>query len=266
MLSDIFPIAGKTVLLTGATGYLGRAITQMLCVCGADLVILVRDKTRGEALLAEMDRVGGFVISMHVVDAYDIASFDRELRRIVHSEEVDVLINNAYDMSPSTGFNTPPNGHIGRGREVWLNAFDCMYWSAITTQQIGANMANHGGGNIINIGSMYSVQAPDPKLYEGVDFFNPVTYTTMKHAVLGLTRYTASFLGEHGVVCNALCPGAFPDPEKVEDDLFTTELCDKTALRRIGVPSDLMGPLLMLATTKYMTGQAVIVDGGWTIC
>ena len=101
---------------------------------------------------------------------------------------------------------------------------------------------------------------------------NPPTYGAAKAALLALTRYVAAFYGRDGVRCNALLPGAFPNPDPAafnspRDEEFIRRLADRTVLGRVGSVDDLKGPLIFLASdaSRYMTGQALVVDGGWTI-
>ena len=91
--------------------------------------------------------------------------------------------------------------------------------------------------------------------------------------LLALTRYTASFYGRHGVRANALVPGPFSNTEEAgpnavsPDDPFLDRLRERTCLGRVGEPSELVGPLIFLASdaSSYVTGHALVVDGGWTI-
>ena len=119
---------------------------------------------------------------------------------------------------------------------------------------------------------MYAVVAPDPKLYEGKDTFNPPSYGVAKAAILALTRYTASFCGKYNIRCNALVPGSFPNVNPAAynspaDEEFMQRLRDKTVLGRTGEVEDLHGALIFLASdaSSYMTGQTIAIDGGWTI-
>ena len=128
-------------------------------------------------------------------------------------------------------------------------------------------------GSIINISSMYGIVSPRPSLYEGTDFFNPPTYSVNKAGIIALTRYVASFWGEYGVRCNAVAPGPFPNVKgdsfnHVDSDApFLKRLKNNTALKRVGHPSDLRGALIYLASeaSSFMTGQVIVIDGGWTI-
>ena len=119
---------------------------------------------------------------------------------------------------------------------------------------------------------MYAVVAPDPRLYEGTDFLNPPGYSAAKAATLSFTRYVASFWGRYGIRANAILPGPFSNTEDVtansvdESDPFLDRLASRTSLGRRGRPDELAGALLFLASdaSSYVTGHALIVDGGWT--
>jgi gluconate 5-dehydrogenase len=133
-------------------------------------------------------------------------------------------------------------------------------------------MKEQGGGSIINISTMYALVAPRPALYAGTKFINPPGYSASKAALLSFTRYVASFWGTLGVRANAILPGPFSNTEDVganavaAEDPFLQRLKDYTCLGRIGKPIELAGALLFLASdaSSFMTGQSIVVDGGWT--
>jgi gluconate 5-dehydrogenase len=120
---------------------------------------------------------------------------------------------------------------------------------------------------------MYALVAPNPALYEGTDLLNPPGYSASKAALLSFTRYIAAFWGGYGIRANAILPGPFSNLEDSgsnsvsKDDPFLDRLKGRTCLGRIGHPTELVGCLLYLASdaSTYMTGQALVVDGGWTI-
>jgi len=134
-------------------------------------------------------------------------------------------------------------------------------------------MKARGRGNIINISTMYAVVAPHPGLYEGTSFLNPPGYSAAKAAMLALTRYVASFWGPFGIRSNAILPGAFSNTSGEgtnpvpANDPFLQRLRMRTCLGRTGAPEELAGALLFLASdaSSYVTGHALVVDGGWTV-
>lgn len=273
-LKRIFNIAGRTILITGASGYFGGYMAKTFLEVGAKVILLGRSKkllTQIETCRREFgeDSACGFQ-----ADFYKRSEFVSLLRKMAKTFEIDVLINNAYDFSKKTGFNTPKGRLENLTYDQWRSAFDGgIYWPALTTQIIGAQFKRKKKGIIINMGSMYGVVSPDPKLYKGMKFFNPPTYTVNKAAIIALTRYTASFWGQHGIRCNAILPGPFPNVESngpnsvTSNKFFLDRLKDNTVIGRVGHPNDLMGILIYLAcdASSFMTGQAIIIDGGWTI-
>lgn len=253
-LEDVFPVKGKTVLITGAAGWLGRRMAKVFAGCGANLILFSRSKGVID-LAKEIEVVYGVNADPFAVDCHTHA-FSQFL---MTTRDVDVLINNAWDLTEATGFGRkgPPC------YDEWYRAFQCLHWVVQATETIGDRMKGHGGA-IINVASMYAMVAPDPKLYEGTAYMNPPTYSAMKAGLLAYTRYCASFMGFAGVRVNALCPGAIPNEDVPHE--FRQRLAGRTCLGRVGVPEDLDQALLFLATAPYVTGQAIVVDGGWTVC
>lgn len=274
-LCQIFDIAGRTVVLTGAAGFFGRHMATTLLEVGANVVLMSRSDKLDAQAKGYCDRFGAERAVAKQVDFYDRDALSGALEEIVASHQVDVLINNACDMSPRTGFNVPQGCLADAPYEQWLASMESgLYWAAAATRIIGEQLCDRGEGSIINVSSMYGLVAPNPTLYEGTDFLNPPFYSVAKAGLIGLTRYTASFWGPKGVRCNALVPGPFPNVEhesdnsvKPDDNAFLKRLVERTALRRVGKADELGGALIFLASgaSSYVTGQTIVVDGGWTI-
>ena len=273
--AEVFSLRGKTVLLTGASGFLGRAMTTALLDNGATVLALGGSERVAAQAPALNRRYGAGRVHAYRVDLYDIPAVEETLRRIgAEHPVVDVIVNNAHELGPRTGFNVP-EGHLEDATfDGWMrNLTGGVYWAALTTQRIGAGMKTRGAGSIVNISTMYAVVAPSPQLYEGTNFINPPGYSASKAALLAFTRYTASFWGPYGVRANAILPGPFSNTEETSEnavapgDPFLEKLKARTVLGRIGNPRELVGALLYLASdaSTFTTGQALIVDGGWTI-
>jgi NAD(P)-dependent dehydrogenase (short-subunit alcohol dehydrogenase family) len=275
MSSNLFSLDGKTAIITGASGFLGRTFVQALLTNGARIVAL----GRSARLLKEAEEwereFGKEKVAHFQVDMYDIAALGRVLDEIAHEEKtIDVLINNAHELGPGTGFNVPEGSLDAATMEMWMrNLTGGVYWAALTTQKLGTRMKQQHSGSIINISTMYALVAPRPQLYADTAFINPPGYSASKAALLSFTRYVASFWGPHGIRANAILPGPFSNTEDVggansvdQDNPFMDRLRNFTCLGRIGQPHELVGALLFLASeaSSYMTGQALVVDGGWT--
>jgi len=273
--AQLFSLEGKTAVLTGATGYLGRTMARALLANGARVLALGRSDRLRELERQWRDEFGSDRAAAFQIDMYDLPALAEMLDSIVASEKsVDILINNAHELGAATGFNVAGGSLENASIEHWQrNLTGGVYWPEMTIQKIGAAMKSRGRGSIINISTMYAVVAPSPALYEGTNFINPPGYSAAKAALLALTRYTASFWGRHGVRCNAILPGPFSNTEDTgqnsvkQNDFFLDRLKARTCLGRIGHPDELVGPLLFLASdaSSYVTGHALMVEGGWTI-
>lgn len=273
-LRQIFNIADKRVLITGASGFFGRYISRTFLEAEAKVILLSRSAMLSEQIKEYRRKFGKNAAFGLQVDFYRRKELEDTLKKVAKNFDIDVVINNAYDLSKKTGFNTPSGYLESSTYNQWRSAFESgIYWAVLTTQIIGKQFKKKKQGSIINISSMYGIISPDPQLYEGTNFFNPPTYSVNKAGIIALTRYTASFWGRYGVRCNAVIAGPFPNVESRScnsvdaNDFFLERLKNNTVLNRFGHPKDLSGILIYLAcdASSFMTGQSIIIDGGWTI-
>lgn len=273
--SNLFSVDGKTAVITGASGFLGRTFVRTLLTNGARVVALGRSERLEQEAEGWAREFGKESISTWRVDMYDVEALSQVLDRIANDERsIDVLINNAQELGPATGFNVPEGSLENATIDTWMrNLTGGVYWAALTTQKLGGRMKQKRAGSIINISSMYAIVAPRPQLYAGTSFVNPPGYSASKAALLSFTRYVASFWGSHGIRANAILPGPFSNTEDSggsnavdQDNPFLERLRGLTCLGRIGRPNELAGGLLFLASdaSSFVTGQAIVIDGGWT--
>ena len=272
--SSLFSLEGKTAVLTGASGFLGRTFALALLANGARVVALGRsDRLQTEAK-TWANEFGADKIAIHQIDMYATDALNNLCDQIAAEEKsLDILINNAHELGASTGFNIPEGSLENGSMDQWMkNLQGGVYWAVQTTQRLGIRMKEQKRGSIINIATMYATVAPRPQLYEGTTSLNPPGYSASKAALAAFTRYTASFWGREGVRANCISPGPFSNTEDAtenavqEDSPFVQRLKGYTVLNRIGRPIELCGALLYLASdaSTYVTGQNLIVDGGWT--
>lgn len=272
--ASLFSVSDKTVVLTGASGFLGSAFAQTFLENGARVIVLGRSEKLDAHLARWKSDFGPDLVDGYRFDMGDPEKLNQTLDEIISKEpHIDVLINNAHELGPLTGFNTQAGTLDNCTLEQWTrNLAGGVVWPFITTQKLGQIMKRQNAGSIINISSMYAVVAPSPDLYEGTEFGNPPGYSASKSAMLGFTRYVASYWGKYGIRANAILPGPFSNTDYSStnsvdrDSPFLSRLRSRTCLKRLGVPHELAGALLFLASeaSSFMTGQALIVDGGWT--
>lgn len=265
-LEKIYNIKDKCIVVTGACGYFGSYMVESLLELGAKVIMLshsskkLYERTKDFEHKYNEGKVWGYEI-----DFYKRDEAAERLCLIERTHKIDVIINNAYDMSIKTGFDIAA-GYLENYTAIKMeySLQSGVFWAFLTTQIIGKQFVRSHEGSIINISSMYSEIAPNPDLYEGTEYFNPVGYSISKAALDALTRYTASFWGKYGIRCNSVLPGPFPK-EIFEE--FLEKLKERTVLNRVGELEDLIGIIVYLASdaSKFMTGQSIKIDGGWTI-
>ncbi len=258
--SDPFDLRGCGVGLTGAGGHLGRGMACALVARGADVLLIGRTRDSLEAT-AEV-AVGPGRTAIEVADATSAEGVEAALDHLESfAGNVRGWVNNAYA------------GAGGRLLDVTQQDVSRTLESALggvllCVQRVSRRMISTGSpGSIVNVASMYGVVSPQPAAYaEHPQFHNPPAYGAAKAGVIQLTRYAACELASENIRVNALSPGAFPNPVVQQESGFIQELERRIPLQRIGRPAELGGPLVFLLSdaSSYMTGQNLVVDGGWT--
>lgn len=254
-LGDWFGLTGGTAVVTGASGWLGRAMVAALRSAGADVHAVGRSRDRLSAALGDLaDQV-----RLHEVDV----TTDAWPQLLTSLPRIDVLVNNA---------------HVGRGgslRTATADNFDEAFDLAVKAAWAGMNAARDGllaaveagsSPSIVNVSSMYGVVGPDLSIYATEQGRTPPFYGAAKAALLQLTRYAAAEFGPDGIRVNALTPGPFPAVAAQQNTEFVQQLKDHTMLGEIGNPDDICTALLYLSSprSRFVTGSNVTVDGGWT--
>ncbi|MGH8480388.1 MAG: SDR family oxidoreductase [Gammaproteobacteria bacterium] len=265
--TELFSLEGRTAIVTGAAGLLGREHCRALAEAGARVVATDLDAAACEHLAAE---IGGGALG-HRADVTDPESLETLLAAVLsRTGRVDVLVNNAalndrYE-APATALETCFERYP---LERWEQALKVNVTGVfLCSQVIGRHMAAAGRGSIVNIASTYGVVAPDQSLYLDPEgrrrFYKSPAYPTGKGAVLAFTRFLAAYWGASGVRVNALSPGGV---ENGQDESFVAEYGRRTPLGRMAAPRDYRGALVFLASeaSAYMSGANLIVDGGFTI-
>ncbi|NRF39189.1 SDR family oxidoreductase [Pedobacter foliorum] len=255
-----FSLQNKVILITGGYGHLGKAITESLVYHGAKVYVLGRNESKFNEAFKNNDRINSELFFSEC-DISDTISIQRSFKGIHNdNNRIDVLINNAvYSKGQSPEYMTD---------EEWFNGIDGTLGSAFRCiREIIPYFKTLGKGKIVNVSSMYGVVAPQFEIYDDFPaFLNPPHYGAAKAGVIQLTKYYASYLGHMGINVNAVTPGPFPSDNVQKNTGFVTELKKKTSLNRIGAPEDLAGTFVFLASdaSNFITGQNIIVDGGWT--
>ena len=265
-VQELFDLTGRVVLITGASGHLGSAMSRAFAEAGASVIVASRDLDRASTFAATLPRRKharhrGVVLDH--VDAKSCASGFAEAIKL--AGRVDVLVNNALDRdSVAHDLSNVTAEEFSRHQE---NNTGYFILSRIFRDHIVARKKKSRqpqGGSIIMIGSMYGVVGSYPDAYEGVSVASPVQYHALKGGTIHMTRHLAVYWAKDQVRVNCLSPGPFPN-EKAPAEMVK-RLIQKSPSGRMGVPHEVKGPLLLLVSDagSYITGQNLLVDGGWT--
>lgn len=254
---NIFNVENKIILYTGGYGYLARESVKYLAKERAKVYVLARDFEKFQKVFIEDKN-----IYFHNFDLSLTSSIRSAFRSIFEKEgKIDVLINNAF-YSRGQSPEEMTDEDFAFGIQGTLNS---IY---ICIREIIPYLKKQEFGKIINISSMYGMVAPDFKVYEfSPDSLNPPHYGAAKAGVIQLSKYYASYLGKYNIQVNSITPGPFPSDEvQKKNKEFVSQLAEHSMLNRIGQPEDLIGAVVLLSSraSDYITGQNIIVDGGWT--
>ena len=257
-IQSLFDLTGRVALITGGSGYLGQSMAKALAEAGASVIVGSRDRDRGQQAVHELPAREGAVHHAVVLDHMDEASLNAGFdAAVAAATKIDILINNGQQ------------GHALDLTNVTAEAFSKDLQNATGYFLLARRFHDHVVGRkvqgaVVMIGSMYGVVGSYPDAYEGICVASPVQYHTLKGGIVHMTRHLASYWGKDGVRVNCLSPGPFPSEKAPQ--AMVERLKKKNPMGRMGVPHELKGPLLLLVSDagSYITGQNLLVDGGWT--
>lgn len=268
-LKEQFSLEGKVALITGATGFLGHYFAEALAEYGADIVLADLEKEKCTQLANAINKK--FSVDSLGIDA-DITNkeciknvLDAILDRF---NKIDIIVNNAaidhkVDAEESNNYYLE-----GYPVELWNKIVNVnLTGTFLCSQIIGTQMAARGGGSIINISSIYGIQAPDNRIYvaEGTkSFIKSPAYGASKAGVLNLTKYLAAYWAVNRVRVNAVSFGCV---ENNQNERFISNYSNRVPMGRICRKNEVKGAVLFLASeaSSYVTGQNIVVDGGLSI-
>lgn len=257
-VGQLFDLTGKRALITGSTGYLGSALARALAEAGASVIATSRELEKAQVVAKALPSPGG---ARHVGAAMDHMlpeKLDEQFAELVDSVgPIDILVNNG-------------------------NAAGAADWTNVTAEEFNRQLANATGyfvlarllrnhiverrasGSIILLGSMYGLVGSYPEAYADICPASPVAYHALKGGIVHMTRHLAVYWAKDQVRVNCLSPGPFP-PERIARPLVE-RLSAKSPMGRMGTPAELKGAIVFLASeaSSYMTGQNLVIDGGWT--
>ncbi|GHV80889.1 SDR family oxidoreductase [Spirochaetia bacterium] len=239
----------RVIIVTGGSGLIGREI--------------IADVTRkgGIALNADIAVATDLTKNTVAVDISDETSVQNAIDMVIEKwGRIDGLVNNAYPRTKDWGvfFEDIPLDSWRKNVDYQLNS--CF----VFCQKVLKIMAEQKIGAIVNIGSTYGIVGNDFTLYEEYGGTSPAAYSAIKGGIINFTRYLASYYGRKGIRVNCVSPGGIFDNQHPS---FVSRYEAKVPMGRMGRPDDIAPAVSFLLSdeAKYIIGQNVVVDGGWTI-
>ena len=243
--ADLFSCAGMTAVVAGGAGLIGREVAAGLAQAGANVWVAdveIPDDVRGVS-----------------IDIADEGSVERALDAVIAADgRLDVVVNCAYPRTSDWG--SPLESELSTS---WVRNLEMQLGGCFIISRAAAKRMEGRGGSIINFGSIYGSVGPSWEIYEDTSMTMPSAYAAIKGGVVSLTRLLATRYGPSGVRCNVVSPGGVFDGQP---EPFVARYEALTPLGRMADPADVVGAVIFLASpaSAYVTGQNLIVDGGWT--
>jgi len=273
MLDNLFRLDKKVIVITGATGLLGRKHAQAIACYGATPILLDLSQQAVDDLASELNKKYKVNALGFAVDITDEKSIKENAEWVFNKfGKIDSLINNAannpkVEDSEKVNFSRLENFPL----DIWYDDIAVGLTGAfLCAKYYGSKIVQSpNGGTIVNIASDLGLIAPDQRLYkqnnvpEGLQNVKPVTYSVVKSGLIGLTRYLATYWSEKNVRCNAMCPGGV---ENGQPDEFLQEVSQRIPMGRMAQSDEYQSTLLWMLSdaSSYLNGAIIPVDGGRT--
>lgn len=266
----LFDLSGKTAIVTGGVGILGKQFCSILAEYGANLAVVDIQQEAAATFAEELEVLYGIKASGIFCDITNPESVQEMVRDVVDTfGRIDILHNNAAGKSDNLSHFFAPFEEYELSQ--WDQIMDINLGGMfLVAKYVGKFMVEQNkGGSIIQTSSIYGIMGPDNRIYEGSFYLEhqintPAVYSASKSAVIGLTKYLATYWANKGIRVNTITPGGI---ESGQNEVFKQKYSNRVPLQRMGKPHEIAGALLYLASdaSTYVTGQNIIVDGGLSV-
>lgn len=256
----------KTVIITGAGGRLGISFIKALIDKGYNISACELDAKRVSETKKLFKGKNFYISKCDITIEDDLESFFKETIDIFG--QIDAIVNNASITSELLEkYGEPPSSFENTTLKSWNHTLAVNLTAPFTISKIFTKYfkecGHPGVGKIINVSSIYALNAPDPKLYENSKIKSFAAYSASKAGLIGLTLWMSSFLAKNNITVNAIAPGGVFNNHTKE---FKSKLEEKIPLGRMAEPEDISNVLEFLISDKsnYINGQVINVDGGFS--
>jgi NAD(P)-dependent dehydrogenase (short-subunit alcohol dehydrogenase family) len=252
----------KVIVVTGGAGLIGRSFAKTIAEQGGVAVVADLDESAGRdvAETLQSEKHPGQVIygKLDITSKQSIGDLIADLHK--QYGRIDAVVNNAYPRTKQYGrkFEDVTFEDFNQNVSLHLGGY------FLTAQQFAAYFKTQGGGNIVNMSSIYGVIAPRFDIYDGTPMTMPVEYAAIKSSIIHLTKYMAKYFQGENIRVNCISPGGILDGQPAE---FLARYNSRALSKGMLDPDDLQGALLFLLgnMSTYVNGQNIVVDDGWSL-
>lgn len=261
-VKEMMNLKGRVAVITGGAGHIGSTMAEALAELGAKTVVL-------DSSLLSCESTSNRIKQKYDVESCPVAadlSDENQVRAVPDAVlnrfgGLDILVNCAaiVNTSEMKGWIAP---FQEQSSELWRRALEINLTAPFILTQVFADaLSASGNGSVINVASIYGMIGPDFRMYEDTPLGNAAAYGASKGGLLQLTRWLATVMAPH-VRVNAITPGGL---WRNQPEIFVDRYVKRTPLRRMGIEEDFKGAIAYLASdlSAYVTGQNLVVDGGW---
>jgi len=256
-------LKNKTVVITGGLGFLGSQFSEAFIKNKSNVIAIdIKSKNKLPKELKKSEYFNYF--KCDIGNELSLVNISKKILK--KFKKVDVLINNAFnDYIPQKK----------KSNNFSLENFNTAQWERdlnvglkgvfLCTKVFGKIMkSNKNGGKIINMSSDLGIISPDQRIYKKLNFYKPISYSVIKHGIIGLTKYTATYWANKKITCNAVAPGGMFNNQNKD---FIKEVKKLIPLNRLGKFKEYNSVILFLSSdqSSYITGSTIVIDGGRTI-
>ena len=259
---DLFSLEGRVAIVTGGAGYIGSAISKGLASFGANVILIGRTESKLESFIKENNETFKNKFVTYVCDIKDQNKF-KEIVNLVEKKygTLDILVNNAYIKRKE------------KFEELTVEQWNIAIANNLTpyftcSQAVIPAMKRKGKGSIINNASIYGFLGTDHRIFLDMGNNPSIHYAAIKGAITQMTRYLATFFAKDGIRVNTISPGYFPRKKPGDSGRpdYIEEICKRTPMGRTGNVEEIASASIFLASdaSSFITGQNIIIDGGWS--
>ena len=239
---------GKVIIITGGNGLIGKSLVNKII---SENAICIN---------ADLHNQTTVDLSNVICDVTNDKSIDNTINLVLEKYgKIDGLVNNAYPRTEDWG-----DKFEKISIDSWKSNIDMQLNSVfVFCQKVLPHMELNKNGSIVNIGSIYGTVGPDFNVYNNTDLTMPAAYSAIKGGVINFTRYLSSYYGKNKIRVNCVSPGGIFNNQPIE---FVKNYENKVPMKRMGTPEDISPAVSFLLSddSSYITGQNLIIDGGWT--